>query len=56
MYQAVHLDFVGEHVGVLLHDEVDVTQRHILDLRLLTEKRDERGAQLLDQQLLLRIV
>ena len=38
--------------GVLLHDEVDVAQRHILDLGLRGQQGHQRGRHLLEERLL----
>ena len=45
------LDLVREDGGPLLHDEVDVAQRHVLDLGLRREQRHQRRRHLLVQRL-----
>jgi len=48
-FQASHLDLMCEDGGALLHDEVDVAQGNVLDLRFRGEERHEGGRHLLAQ-------
>ena len=44
-----HLDLMGQRLRRLLHDQVDVAQRHILDLALGGQQRDQGRRHLLVQ-------
>mmetsp|Transcript_15997 Transcript_15997/g.41525 ORF Transcript_15997/g.41525 Transcript_15997/m.41525 type:complete len:1014 (+) Transcript_15997:689-3730(+) len=46
-----HLDFMGKDLLAALHDQVDVPQRHVLDLRLCAQQRHQRRRHLLLQHL-----
>ncbi len=46
-----YLDFMGKNAGILLHNEVDVAQCHILDLTLSREQGDKGRSHLLVQRL-----
>ena len=46
-----YLDFMGKNAWVLLHNEVDVAQCHILDLTLSREQGDKGRCHLLVQRL-----